>query len=168
MSLFSLLILVVFLGLEGSPWSLGMKSATGVWMPTPNIRTMKPCITLYPFEQVVCEETPEPKVYGARTGKKQRFMAGIVTPAQPHYMYGLLDAGVDPPLGETPPILAVATSAGGYKAGFLVVPALVVPAQVPIVCLGLCFWPHFYDSPEKGLRGGSSSGCKYVCGVFTG
>ena len=89
-------------------------------MPTPNAGTT--CITVYPDKQVVCEETPEPRTYGARTNKKQRFVAGIVTPAQPHYMYGLLDADMDPSLGETPPILAVATSAGGYKAGFLLSP----------------------------------------------
>ena len=65
--------------------------------------------------QVVCEEAPEPRTYGSRTKQKQRFVAGIVTPAQPHYLYGLLDANVDLPLGVSPPILAVAASAGGYK-----------------------------------------------------
>ena len=33
--------------------------------------------------QVVCEEAPEPRTYGSRTKQKQRFVAGIVTPAQP-------------------------------------------------------------------------------------
>lgn len=65
---------------------------------------------------MVCEEAPEPRTYGTRTKQKQRFLAGIVTPAQPHYLYGLLDANMDPCLGGTPPILAIATSAGGYKA----------------------------------------------------
>jgi len=66
--------------------------------------------------QVVCEEAPEPRSYGARVKQKQRFVAGIATPAQPHYLYGLLDANMDPSLGGTPPILAINASAGGYKA----------------------------------------------------
>jgi hypothetical protein len=66
-------------------------------------------------EQVVCEEAPEPRTYGSRSKQKQRFVAGIVTPAQPHYLYGLLDANMDPSLGGTPPVLAIAASAGGFK-----------------------------------------------------
>ena len=85
--------------------------------------------------QVICEEAPEPKVYGQRTKQKQRFVAGIVTPAQPHYMYGLLDANMDPPLAATAPILAVAASAGGYK---------VAPAcAITLMCsegLQCCIW----------------------------
>lgn len=65
--------------------------------------------------QVVCEEAPEPRSYGLRTKQKQRFVAGVVTPAQPHYLFGLLDANIDPVLGGTPPILAIAASAAGYK-----------------------------------------------------
>lgn len=66
--------------------------------------------------QVVCEEAPEPRSYGARAKQKQRFVAGIATPAQPHYLYGLLDANMDPSLGGTPPLLAITASASGYKA----------------------------------------------------
>lgn len=60
---------------------------------------------------------PETKVYGIRTSGKRRFRAGIVTPAQPHYLYGLLDANQDPHLGMTPPILGIASSVGGYRVG---------------------------------------------------
>ena len=67
------------------------------------------------FTQAVCEEAPEAKVYGSRTKGKQRFLAGVVTPAQPHYLYGLLDANQDPHLGMAPPILGIAASAGGYQ-----------------------------------------------------
>lgn len=68
-----------------------------------------------PKAQVVCEEAPEPRLYGARTRQKQRFVAGVISPAQPHYLYGLLDANTDLPLGGTPPILGMAASATGYK-----------------------------------------------------
>ena len=68
-----------------------------------------------PKAQVVCEEAPEPRLYGARTRQKQRFVAGVISPAQPHYLYGLLDANTDLPLGGTPPILGIAASATGYK-----------------------------------------------------
>lgn len=67
------------------------------------------------WAQAICEEAPEAKVYGSRTKGKQRFLAGVVTPAQPHYLYGLLDANQDPHLGMAPPILGIAASAGGYQ-----------------------------------------------------
>lgn len=67
------------------------------------------------FAQVVCEEAPEAKKYGFKTKARQRFLAGVVTPAQPHYLHGLLDANQDPHLGMVPPILGVAASAGGYQ-----------------------------------------------------
>ena len=54
-------------------------------------------------------------MYGSRTKGKQRFLAGVVTPAQPHYLYGLLDANQDPHLGMAPPILGISASAGGYQ-----------------------------------------------------
>ncbi len=85
---------------------------------------------------MVCEEAPEPRTYGTRTKQKQRFVAGIVTPAQPHYLYGLLDANMDPSLGGTPPILAIATSAGGYKACFLSSPHFDSPKLGALYCKG--------------------------------
>ncbi|CAL8466240.1 g5776 [Coccomyxa elongata] len=84
--------------------------------PAANIRRTLQCLVQEAnLSVVVCEEAPEPRTYGTRTKQKQRFVAGIVTPAQPHYLYGLLDANMDPSLGGTPPVLAIATSAGGYK-----------------------------------------------------
>ncbi|BDA51431.1 probable DNA mismatch repair protein MutS at C-terminar half [Coccomyxa sp. Obi] len=84
--------------------------------PAANIRRTLQCIVQEAnLSVVVCEEAPEPRTYGTKTKQKQRFVAGIVTPAQPHYLYGLLDANMDPSLGDTPPILAIATSTGGYK-----------------------------------------------------
>ena len=65
--------------------------------------------------QVVCEEVPEVKRYGLKTKGKSRFLAGVVTPAQPHYLFGLLDANQDPHLGMAPPTLGIANSVGGYK-----------------------------------------------------
>ena len=62
---------------------------------------------------------PEAKAYGFRAKGKVRFLSGVVTPAQPHYLYGLLDANVDPPLGRAPPILGIAASAGGYQVSSL-------------------------------------------------
>ena len=65
--------------------------------------------------QVVCEEVPEVKRYGLKTKGKSRFLAGVVSPAQPHYLFGLLDANQDPHLGMAPPTLGIANSVGGYK-----------------------------------------------------
>lgn len=62
---------------------------------------------------------PEAKAYGFRAKGKARFLSGVITPAQPHYLYGLLDANVDPPLGRAPPILGIAASAGGYQVSSL-------------------------------------------------
>ena len=84
--------------------------------------------------QVVCEEAPEPRAYGARTKQKQRFVAGVVTPAQPHYLYGLLDANTDLPLGGAAPLLAVAASATGYKVARSP-PAWAVGAQAMVVVI---------------------------------
>lgn len=41
--------------------------------------------------QVVCEEAEEPYRYGAVNKGKERFVSGIVSPAAPHYVYGLIN-----------------------------------------------------------------------------
>ncbi len=66
---------------------------------------------------MVCEETPEPYAYGARSKPKERFLAGIVSPASPNYMYGLVDVPSAVPLVAPPPLLGIAASVAGYKVG---------------------------------------------------
>ena len=68
--------------------------------------------------QVVCEESPEPYRYGtARTKQKKRYIGGIVTPAQPTYLHGLVDEKGDAArlMEAAPPVLGVAASVSGYK-----------------------------------------------------
>lgn len=68
--------------------------------------------------QVVCEETPQSYSYGSKTKMKKRFIGGVVTPAQPQYLYGLVDDRADAhDFQGTPPILGIAASVGGYKVG---------------------------------------------------
>ena len=66
---------------------------------------------------MVCEETPEPYAYGARSKPKERFLAGIVSPASPNYVYGLVDVPSAVPLVAPPPLLGIAASVAGYKVG---------------------------------------------------
>lgn len=51
--------------------------------------------------QVVCEEA-EDAGWSKRTGRnKSRFIAGVVTPAKPHYLYGLVEAEGDTQFGSS-------------------------------------------------------------------
>ena len=67
--------------------------------------------------QVVCEESPAPYRYGSRSSQKQRYVAGIVSPAQPVYLHGLVDDAGDAAqrLDTSPPVLGIAASVGGYQ-----------------------------------------------------
>lgn len=66
--------------------------------------------------QVVCEEAPQSYSYGSKSKMKTRFVGGVVTPAQPKYLYGLVDDRADAhDFQGTPPILGIAASVGGYK-----------------------------------------------------
>ena len=110
------------------------------------------------WEQAICEEAPEAKVYGSRTKGKQRFLAGVVTPAQPHYLYGLLDANQDPHLGMAPPILGIAASAGGYqvrdvseRSKSVMVPASAQEARVPGL-LGFQHQAAVWRTGDQGTR----------------
>ena len=40
---------------------------------------------------MVCEEAEEPYRYGAINKGKDRYISGIVSPAAPHYVYGLIN-----------------------------------------------------------------------------
>lgn len=66
--------------------------------------------------QVVCEEAPQGYNYGARTKMKNRFIGGVVTPAQPQYLYSMMEDRSDAhDFQESPPILGIAAAVGGYK-----------------------------------------------------
>jgi hypothetical protein len=99
---------------------------------------------------------PEAKAYGFRAKGKVRFLSGVVTPAQPHYLYGLLDANVDPPLGRAPPILGIAASAGGYQVSSLF--GLFSCSYAADVCLGSSIsQPHCKVSPGMLLAGAQTA-----------
>ncbi len=86
--------------------------------------------------QVVCEEAPQGYNYGARTKMKNRFIGGVVTPAQPQYLYSMMEDRSDAhDFQESPPILGIAAAVGGYK----------VSLQLYLGTIGLCkrtvsFW----------------------------
>ena len=63
----------------------------------------------------VCEEMPTPFTYGARAARKERFVAGVVSPASPIYCYGLAGEDADPDYASVPPVIAVACSSRGYS-----------------------------------------------------
>ncbi|KAK9832926.1 hypothetical protein WJX74_001881 [Apatococcus lobatus] len=64
---------------------------------------------------VVCEEVPDEYTYGQRKSQKTRFVAGVVTPAQPQYMHGLVDGAADVSLEDAAPLLGISASVGGYQ-----------------------------------------------------
>lgn len=69
---------------------------------------------------MVCEEAPQAYSYGARAKMKSRFIGGVVTPAQPQYLHGMVDDRADAhDFQEAPPILGIAAAVGGYKVQLL-------------------------------------------------
>ena len=66
---------------------------------------------------MVCEEASDPIARaGMRSGRKNRYVAGIVTPAQPNYLHGMLEDSTDQMLQAAPPVIGVAASVGGFQA----------------------------------------------------
>ena len=67
--------------------------------------------------QVVCEEEADPYRWGSKGQRKQRFVGGIVTPASPMYMYGLVvdDGNMLDPTEIARPLLGVARTKAGYS-----------------------------------------------------
>ena len=64
----------------------------------------------------MCEEAPEQYSYGPRQKMKKRFVGGVVTPAQPQYLHGMVDDRMDAhDFQASPPILGVVAAVGGYK-----------------------------------------------------
>ena len=91
----------------------------------------------------MCEEAPQGYSYGARAKMKNRFIGGVVTPAQPQYLYGMVDDRADAhDFVESPPILGIAAAVGGYKVcahARRYVPRFVAGSLcVPVPCLCLC------------------------------
>ncbi|KAK9800180.1 hypothetical protein WJX73_004187 [Symbiochloris irregularis] len=84
--------------------------------PIMNLRRTLRDLTSAGFSVVICEEAASPYAYGAKTAKKERYLAGVVTPASPNYLHGLMDdegaAQVD--LEPTPPLLAIVQTKNGY------------------------------------------------------
>ena len=76
-------------------------------------RVLTTCMIRRSILQVVLEEAKSPD---SQT-RKTRFISGIMTPAQPDYLYGQVDAkgdmAKDIPSGNS--LVAVASSVGGYK-----------------------------------------------------
>ena len=41
--------------------------------------------------QAVCEEVGEDYIYGVRKARKERYLAGVMSPASPYYVHGSID-----------------------------------------------------------------------------
>ena len=66
--------------------------------------------------QVICEEEANPYSYGVKKSAKNRYVAGVVTPASPNYMYGLVDDASVMDDREIPqPMLGIAYTKAGYS-----------------------------------------------------
>ena len=84
--------------------------------PVVNLRRTLSDLTDAGFAVVVCEEMPIP--YGSKNRRKQRYVAGVTSPASPLYVHDMsLAAETDMnslSTAEQPPILGIATSARGF------------------------------------------------------
>ena len=55
-------------------------------------------------------------MYGERrTRQKDRYVAGVVTPAAPFYLHGALVAARETCLDAVPPVLGICWGPGGYQ-----------------------------------------------------
>lgn len=71
-----------------------------------------------------------PYSYGAKSTKKQRFVAGVVTPASPNYVHGLVEDGAESvTTDDIKPLLGVARSKLGYTVRAHALPELVDAAH---------------------------------------
>ncbi len=48
------------------------------------------CLPMH-ARQAVCEEVGEDYVYGVKKPRKERYLAGVMSPASPYYMHGAID-----------------------------------------------------------------------------
>ena len=100
---------LVLQGKEGNPPRAGC--------PKGNLRrTVSDLVEGAGLSVVVCEEAPEPYSYGtSRKSPKQRYVAAVVTPAAPHFLHGMVDEEINIPVEQTPPLLGISPSVGGYS-----------------------------------------------------
>ena len=72
-----------------NPMGTGASAMPRAGCPASNLkRTLDDLVRGASLSVVVAEEAPEPYSYGTRARKKERYIAGVVTPAQPHYFSG--------------------------------------------------------------------------------
>ncbi|KAI3431602.1 hypothetical protein D9Q98_004652 [Chlorella vulgaris] len=83
--------------------------------PRVNLRQTVNDLVRVGLSVVVCEEVPEAYSWGSMRNKnKERFVAAVVTPANPHLLHGLLDDNQDLQIDAAAPLLAVVPQVGGY------------------------------------------------------
>ena len=78
--------------------------------PKMNIQRTLDDLTSKGLRCVVCEEAPMPYTYGARSKRKTRFVAQVVTPHSPVYVYNLSsNHSLSPEFSfQTPPVVGIA------------------------------------------------------------
>lgn len=108
---FDAALLVEFAGLNpmgARPFKAGM--------PVDNLRRTLDALLREGLSVAVVEEAPAERIYGQKTSTKTRFLAGVVTPSSPEYVYGLarLEDDAGGYTAAAPPTLGVAYDARGY------------------------------------------------------
>ncbi|CAD7705187.1 unnamed protein product [Ostreobium quekettii] len=105
-------LLVEHAGLNPMSPALGVPKAG---CPVVNIRkTLESLVQQAGFSAVVCEEAPAASQYGRTTGKKDRYVSGVVTPSMPMYLHGLIDSVADELFNQAAPVLGVALTSLGF------------------------------------------------------
>ena len=107
---FDAVVLVQHAGLN----PMGQAGVPRAGCPKQNVHAVLRDLTGAGHACAVCEEVPQPYTYGARAKRKQRFIAGVVTPASPEYVYNHAARAEDAEFRPVPPVFGVARTRQGF------------------------------------------------------
>ena len=95
----------------------GNESVPRAGCPVVNLRPTLRCLLDAGFSVAVGEERSEGFKAVRSRSKKTRYIAGVVTPASPHYAKGLVDSDTDAELcvPHSPPTVGIVSTAVGYS-----------------------------------------------------